>query len=158
MDAKQTGHIGERLAILWGLLWLGALLGGCRGTPTEQEHQARQQVRAVAAVMRPNDQGPALPPLTAQSGLDDFLTFAMLNQPRVVAAYYEWVAAVERITTARSFPDPQLTFQMDIQNIVTSIMPGLMGSIPWPSRLRAGAEIAWAESRAKYFNFQSAVL
>ena len=47
---------------------------------------------------------------------------------------------------------------MDIQNIVTSIMPGLMGTIPWPDKLRVGANIASAQSRAKYFAFQSAVL
>jgi outer membrane protein TolC len=47
---------------------------------------------------------------------------------------------------------------MDIQNIVTSIMPGLMGSIPWPEKLRVGANIASAESTSKYFAFQSAVL
>jgi outer membrane protein TolC len=47
---------------------------------------------------------------------------------------------------------------MDIQNIVTSVMPGLMGTIPWPDRLRAAAQVASAESRSKYFAFQSAVL
>jgi outer membrane protein TolC len=99
-----------------------------------------------------------LPVLTAASGLSNFLTFAMLNQPKVESAYYDWAASVERITQARSLPDPQLTFQMDIQDIVTSIMPGLMGTIPWPDKLRVGARVASAESEAKYFNFQSAVL
>ena len=47
---------------------------------------------------------------------------------------------------------------MDIQNIVTSIMPGLMGSIPWPDKLRVGAQIASAESQSRYFLFQSAAL
>jgi outer membrane protein TolC len=82
----------------------------------------------------------------------------MLNQPKVEAAYYDWVASIERITQSRSFPDPQFTFQMDIQNAVTSIMPGLMGAIPWPDKLRVSAEIASAESRIKYFTFQSAIL
>ena len=82
----------------------------------------------------------------------------MLNQPTVEAAYYDWAASVERITQARSFPDPQFTFQMDIQNVVTSIMPGIMGTIPWPDKLRVAAQIASAESQAKYFAFRSAVL
>ena len=41
--------------------------------------------------------------------------------------YEGWMTiepSIERITQARSLPDPQLTFQMDIQNIVTSVMPG----------------------------------
>jgi outer membrane protein TolC len=33
-----------------------------------------------------------------------------------------------------------------------------MGNIPWPGKLLVGAEIASAESQAKYFAFQSAVL
>ena len=133
------------------------LLAGCTGVPTRSEQEARRDLREVQQAFRPLDKVP-LPLVTTNSTLNELLSFAMLNQPKVAAAYFDWAASVERITTARSFPDPQLTFQMDIQNIVTSIMPGLMGSIPWPSRLRAGAEVASAESRAKYFNFQSAVL
>ena len=140
------------------VLGAGLLLTGCKGTPTQGERQARQQAQAVAAAYRPGGQRPVLPVLTTNSGLDGFLTYAMLNQPRVEAAYYDWLAWVERITSARSLPDPQLTFQMDIQGAVTSLMPGLMGSIPWPEKLRVGAQIASAESQAKYFAFQAAVL
>src|SRR6185369_5203902 len=91
-------------------------------------------------------------------GLSNFLTYAMLNQPKVEAAYYDWAASIERITQARSFPDPQFAFEMDIQKEVMSIMPGLMGAFPWPDKLRVGANIASAASKAKYFVFQSTVL
>ncbi len=134
------------------------LLAGCNGIPTKAEKQARRQAAAVAATYRPNGVKPVLPVLTPDSGLSNYLTFAMLNQPQVESAYYDWAASVERITQARSLPDPQLTFQMDIQSVVTSIMPGLMGTIPWPEKLRVGAQAASAESQAKYFAFQSAVL
>ncbi len=134
------------------------VLAGCKGVPTKAEKEARQQMQEARAHYRPNDHKPALPILTTNSNLGDFLSFALLNQPSVEAAYYDWAASVERITTARSLPDPQLTFQMDIQNVVTSIMPGLMANFPWPGKLRAGAGVASAESQAKYFAFQSAVL
>jgi outer membrane protein TolC len=134
------------------------LLTGCKGIPTQGEKEARQQGQAVAATYRPGGHRPVLPDLTTNSRLEDFLTYAMLNQPQVEAAYYEWLASVERITPARSLPDPQLAFQMDIRSIVTSLMPGLMGNIPWPEKLRVAAHIASAESQAKYFTFQSAVL
>ena len=150
--------ISSRTARLVGLFALGLLLAGCKGIPTKNEEAARQQFQAVAADYRPQGWKPVLPVLTPDSGLSNFLAYAMLNQPNVEATYYDWAASVERITLARSFPDPQLTFQMDIQNVVTSIMPGLMGTIPWPAKLRVGAEIASAESQAKYFTFQSAVL
>ncbi|MGO9204521.1 MAG: TolC family protein [Limisphaerales bacterium] len=141
-----------------GVFALGLLMAGCRGFPTKSETAAREQAGAVGAAYRPHGQKPALPVLTPDSGLSNLLGYAMLNQPSVEAAFYDWLASVERITQARSFPDPQFTFQMDIQNIVTSIMPGLMGNIPWPDKLRLSAEAASAESQAKYFTFQSAVL
>jgi cobalt-zinc-cadmium efflux system outer membrane protein len=143
---------------LAGVLSLVLLLAGCNGMPTKGEREARSQARSVAVSYRPQGQKPALPLLTASASLSNYLAYALLNQPKVEAAYYDWSASIERITQARSFPDPQFTFQMDIQNIVTSIMPGIMGAIPWPEKLRAGANIASAESQAKYFAFQSAVL
>ena len=141
-----------------GLAAAVVILSGCQGIPTKGEKAARRQERAVAAGYRPQGQKPALPALTSAASLSNYLTFAMLNQPRVEAAYDDWLASVERITQARSLPDPQLAFQMDIQSVVTSVMPGLMGAIPWPDKLRVGAQVASAESRSKYFTFQSAVL
>lgn len=134
------------------------LLAGCKGIPTQAEKEARRQAEKVAADYRPQGSKPPLPALTPDSGLSNYLAYAMLNQPKVEAAYFDWAASIERITQARSFPDPQFTFQMDIQNVVTSIMPGLMGTIPWPEKLRVGGAVAAAESQSKYFVFQSAVL
>lgn len=148
----------NRIPVVLGALALTWFLAGCKGVPTKGEKEARHQAQTVAADYRPHGQKPPLPALNSDSSLSNYLAFAMLNQPKVEMAYYDWLASIERITQARSFPDPQFTFQMDIQNVVTSIMPGLMGTIPWPDKLRVGAQIASAESQAKYFAFQSAVL
>ena len=155
---KPNQAIHARVWTAAGCLLAAGLLAGCKGTPTRNETRERQQIQGVARTFRPQDRRPPLPLLTTNSSLGDFLTFSLLNQPAVEAAYYDWAAAIERITQARSFPDPQLAFQMDIQNSVTSVMPGLMGAIPWPGKLRLGAEVASAESRSKYFAFQAAVL
>jgi outer membrane protein TolC len=133
-------------------------LAGCKGIPVKGEKEARQQAESVTAQYRPHGQKPSLPVLTTNSSLTDFVTYAMLNQPAVEAAYFDWLASVERITTARSLPDPQLTFQMDIQNIVTSVMPGVMMNFPGVGKLRAAGAVATAESQSKYFAFQTAVL
>jgi outer membrane protein TolC len=133
-------------------------LTGCKGIATRGEREARNQAGMVKAAYRPNDQRPALPNLTTNSSLGDFLTYAMLNQPQVEAAYYDWSTSVENITVARSLPDPQLTFQADIVDVVSSVMPGFMQSFPGPGKLRAQARAAAADSRGKYFAFESAVL
>jgi outer membrane protein TolC len=140
------------------ILVLLVLFTGCKGTLTQGEKEARRQIRAVAGSYRPEGRKPELPALTTRSSLDDFLTYALLNQPQVEAAYFDWLASVERITVARSRPDPQLTFQMDIQQVVTSLMPGLMMSFPGAGKLRAAGAVAAAESQAEYFAFRTACL
>jgi outer membrane protein TolC len=57
-----------------------------------------------------------LPKLDTNAPLHDFPLFAMLNQPQVEAAYYDWAASVRRITVERSLPDPRLTFSSDISD------------------------------------------
>ena len=140
------------------ILILLVLVAGCRGTLTPGEKEARQRVQAVAHNYRPEGKKPELPVLTRQSSLSNFLAYALLNQPQVEAAYFDWLASVERITVERSLPDPQVTFQMDIQEVVTSLMPGLMMSFPGAGKLRAAAAVASAESQAKYFAFQTTSL
>jgi outer membrane protein TolC len=115
-------------------------------------------LQSVSTTYRPEGVRPPLPELGTNATLKDFLSFAMLNQPTVEAAYYDWAASVERITTARSLPDPQITFQMDIQSVVTSVMPGFMVNFPGAGKLRASAAVASAESQARYFTFQTRAL
>ena len=134
------------------------LFAGCVGVPTAGEKAARQNQQTIQKVYRPGGQRPALPTLTTNSPLSDFLVFAMLSQPRVEAAYYDWAAAVQRITVERSLPDPRLTFQSDIADMVISLMPGLMMDFAGPGKLKAAANVATAESEAKYFAFESSVL
>jgi len=141
-----------------GLALASLVLAGCKGVPTANERLARQEATALAAVYRPKGGRPPLPQLAADSTLADYLRFAMLNQPSVEAAYFDWLASVERITTERSRPDPRLTFESDIASIVMTVMPGLMQEFPGPGKLKARAEVAHAESRARYFAFESAVL
>ena len=148
--------INQRSLIVVALALLA--LTGCKGFTTHGEREARHEAGTVKASYRPNDQRPALPDLTTNSSLGDFLTYAMLNQPQIEAAYYDWAASIENITVARSLPDPQLTFQMYIQDVITAVMPGLMAQIPWLGKLRAQADAATAESQAKYFAFENTVL
>jgi len=137
---------------------LAALLAGCRGVPATGEKQARRDFNVVASQYRPANQRPALPQLTPNCSLSNYLVFALLNSPGVEAAYYDWSASVENITVARSLPDPKLTFQAYIQDVLTSVMPGLMQDFPGPGKLNVAGRVATAQSQAKYFDFESAVL
>jgi len=148
-----------KTSILFSALVLPPLLlAGCKGIAPPAEREARKEVSAVRQVYRPSDRRPDPSSLTAHSTLADFVSFAMLNHPEAEAAYYDWTASVERITVERSRPDPKLTFEMYLADAITSLMPGLMVDLPGPGKLGVRAEAASAESRAKYFQFESSVL
>lgn len=135
-----------------------ALLAGCAGKPIASERQARSDLENVRSVYRPGDAKPNLPFLTTESPLADYLRYAILNNPRVEASYYAWASSVERITSARSLPDPRLTFEADITDLLEAVMPGLMLDLPGPGKLRAAGDVATAESRVGYFDFERQVL
>ena len=137
---------------------LGLLLGGCKGIQQPGERQARGHLASVTSLYRPQGRLPVLPSLTTNSALGGFLTYAMLNHPQIEAAYFDWAGTVEKITVERSLPDPKLTFQAYIQNTLTSLMPGLMQDIPGRGKLKAAANVAAAESAAKYFAFETSIL
>lgn len=147
-----------RVAVVVGFGVVLALMTGCKGVPLRKESEARRQVQNESKTYRPGGQKPTLPALTTNSTLADFLTYALLNQPKVESTYFDWVASVERITVQRSLPDPQLTFQLDIQDVITSVMPGLMMSFPGMGKLRAAGELAAASSQAGYYAFKAAAL
>ncbi len=134
------------------------LLSGCVGVRTEGEKRTRTEQESVGQIYRPGGERPALPKLGTNAPLHDFLLYAMLNQPQVEAAYFDWAAFVQRITVERSLPDPRLTFQSDIADTVMSLMPGLMMDFSGPGKLKAAANVATAESDTRYFLFESVVL
>ena len=150
---------GLRLLTALGSIALATIvMTGCKGIPTQGERKARRDLESVAESFRPQNQRPVLPTLTTNASLSNFLHFAVLNQPQVEAAYYDWATSVRRITVERSLPDPRLTFQSDIADTVMSLMPGLMMDFPGPGKLKAAANVATAESDARYFQFESAIL
>ena len=151
---KRSTQLGIDLALGGAIL----LLAGCKGIATKGEKEARNEFSEVQSIYRPDNARPVLPELTADPGLSNHLVYALLNSRRVEATYHDWSASVERITVERSLPDPQVTFQMDIMDTVTSVMPGFMQMFPGPGKLSARANLATAESQSRYFAFESAVL
>ena len=61
----------------------------------------------------------SLPALDEQSGLEDYLTYAALNNPRLEAAFHRWKAALERVPQAESLPDPRFSYRYYIEAVET---------------------------------------
>lgn len=137
-------------SILISLLVTG-LLAGCATRPIREEREARGQVSELARLRAELP----MPILQAHSTQKDYLRFALLKHPRIAAAHADWRAAVEEITPARSLPDPKLTFEADIADMVMTLMPGLMFDIMGPGKraamgreAAAGADVAYQDYRA----------
>ena len=135
-------------------LLAGLLAAGCRGLPAAGEKSARQEVATIASQLSSN----SAPALKADASLGETVAFALRQQPQVTAAYADWTASVEQVTVERSLPDPKLTFEFYLADTITSLMPGLVMDIPGPGKLKTRAALATAASRAKYFQFETAVL
>ncbi|MFI5357749.1 MAG: TolC family protein, partial [Opitutales bacterium] len=85
-----------------------------------------------------------------------YLSFALLNHPAVEAAYAEWRASVAAIEPAAALPDPQLTFQADIAETLTSLMPGLMFDLTSAGKRTAQGRAAAAGAEVARRNFNLA--
>ena len=102
---------------------------------------------------------PSITPVTIKfDSLDDYIKYALLNNPGLKASYEKWQAAMEKVAPAGTLPDPKMTFSYYIQEVETRVGPqkysvGLNQTFPWFGKLdlkgKAALEAANAE-KAKY--------
>lgn len=137
---------------------LAALLAGCTTPPAPAEKGARAAMRATGAELLAREGRPALPVLRADSPADEFVRYAVLNHPAVIAAYYDWRGSVEDIAPMRAQADPKLTFEADIADMLMSFMPGLMFDFMAPGRRAAMAGEATAAARIAHRTYVTTVL
>ncbi len=135
-----------------------ALVAGCTLPPSAGERESRTQVTRIGDALRPAAARPDLPVLNPRSPLADYLRYAVLNHPRVRAAYDDWRASVAAIAPARALPDPQFNFQADITNTLMTFMPGLMVDLMTPGKRAAMAREALASSTIAYRAYVGEVL
>ena len=156
---RQVQYNGRFCRAPAALLFAGMLLAGCAGTPGAGESGAQRQLDAVGRQYRPTGERPVLPRLETQGPFDQFVLYAILNDPQVEATYHAWAASVHRITVERSRPDPRLTLQASIADMaLMALMAGVMSDLPGAGKRAAAGDIASAESQAKYFAFELRVL
>lgn len=136
----------------------GALFTGCTIAPSVGEKQTQTSVAQIGEVLRPVHGKPALPELTANSRLDDYMRFAVVNHPAVQAAYQDWRASVAAIAPTRALPDPQFTFEADIVDTLMTFMPGVMFDFMTPGKRRAMAREMTATSAVAYRSYVAEVL
>ncbi|OGL44033.1 MAG: hypothetical protein A2161_16010 [Candidatus Schekmanbacteria bacterium RBG_13_48_7] len=104
-----------------------------------------------------------LPDLTENSSLSDYLVYGALNNPGLKAAFNRWKAAAERVTQARSFPDPRFNYTYYIREVETRVGPqkhkiGFSQQILWFGKLRLQSDIAGQMANAERQKYESTKL
>lgn len=131
---------------------------GCAIPERAIEKDERARIAAVEKNYPPENTDSVLLQLSSSSALSDYVRFALLNNPDVRVAFYEWKAAVEAVAVSRYLPDPQLTFEGEINRVDDLLMAGIMLMLPGPGKIALQAEAYSLEARTKRFAFQQAML
>lgn len=150
--------VTTRPIFLFALLTAGTLLAGCVSTSSPAEQTALKKTQHVAEALSLDGKQKVLPTLRTDSSPDDFLRYALLKHPAVRAAFHDWHASAREILPARSLPDPQLTFEADIADMVMTLMPGVMFDFMAPGKRAAMGREATAVSEVAYRNYVTTVL
>ncbi len=98
--------------------------------------------------------------LTADSGPDDYILYALLSNPGLEAAYAEYHAATEEVAQATALPDPRLAYRYYVEEVETRVGPqrqafGLTQALPWFGTLSLRGEVAEQAALALRERFES---
>jgi outer membrane protein TolC len=104
-----------------------------------------------------------LPGLHKGSGLNNYLTYAALNNPGLEAAFNRWKAELEMVSQARTLPDPRFNYGYFIQKVETRVGPqeqrvGLSQTFPWFGKLKLKGDVALAGANAAQQQYETAKL
>ncbi|MCJ7777008.1 MAG: TolC family protein [Sedimentisphaerales bacterium] len=95
--------------------------------------------------------------------LQDYLSYAALNNAGLKAAFEEWKSALEQIPQVKVLPDPQFTYGYYIQEVETKPSPQsqqfqLMQVFPWFGTIEARTDAAASTAKAAKKRYESAKL
>ena len=95
--------------------------------------------------------------------LEDYLTFAALNNAGLKAAFEQWQIAVAQVPQAKSLPDPTFTYGYFIEEVETRVGPQrqkleIMQMFPWFGELEARTDAAAAAAKAARKRYEAAKL
>lgn len=94
-----------------------------------------------------------LPFLDGESDLEDYLSYAALNNAELKSRFHKWRAALNQIPQAKALPDPQFTYSYYIKEVETRVGPqehklGIMQKFPWFGKIESRTDAAAAAAKA----------
>ncbi len=137
------------------------LLSGCA---TVQERQAvsdwnKEQIKYAGN----GEEEVNLPELEKDATLEDYVQFALLNNPGLRAAFERWKASLERVVPARTLPDPRFSYANYIKEVETRVGAqeqkfGLAQTFPWFGKLDLRGEMALQVAHAEHQRYEAVKL
>jgi outer membrane protein TolC len=146
-------------------LLLALALSGCALEPAGTEAQRTAIGDAGAAYTQPYEQR-HIPELPVQPGYRDVLRRAFLTHGDLEAAYFDWKAALDRVTIAAGYPNTNVALSYsylfsndnakawDRTTLGVGFDPSM--SLQWPGKVKAAARAALEDAQAKGKRFEAA--
>ena len=131
---------------------------------TVQEKQAYSDWNEEARKWSETDREDVdLPELDENASLDDYVLYAMLNNPGPRAAFDRWKAALDRVGPAQTLPDPRFTYANYVREVETRVGAqehkfGLAQTFPWFGKLDLQGDIALQAAHAEQQRYEAAKL
>ena len=105
----------------------------------------------------------ALPQLSEESTVVDYVRYAALNSPALEAAFNRWRAALEAVPQAKALPDPRFSYRYFIREIETRVGPQrqafeISQTFPWFGKLDLAGGVALEAARAAQQRYEAAKL
>lgn len=158
---KQRGGcsvLGWARGIALVIIVLG-FQAGCSSVRRTEPPSAVQSVTEDAVAGGRLPFSPQLPTLDENATLENYVTYALLNNAGLRAAYNRWMAALQKVPQVKSLPNPTVGYSYFIESIETRVGPQrhrfeLMQMIPFPGKLGLRGEAAFATAKAEGARFE----
>jgi outer membrane protein, heavy metal efflux system len=104
-----------------------------------------------------------LPELDENSSLQDYLSYAALNNPGLESSFNRWKAALERVPQVKAYPDPRFNYAYFIREVETKVGPqqqkfGLSQTFPWFGKLGLKEDMALEAANVEKARYDAAKL
>jgi outer membrane protein, heavy metal efflux system len=98
--------------------------------------------------------------ITEQPSLENYIRYAVENNPGLKAQHYRWQAEEKKIGYVGGLPEPVLSYSYFVENVETRVGPqeqkfGIKQTLPWFGTLGTKKDIARQNSKAVFQKYQS---
>ncbi len=136
------------------ILITAAALSGCAGGASYSGYHATAAPTVPSLserVITPRSDSVAAS--DGRRSLEEWVDYALANNPRITSAVAQYEAAVQRIPQVTALPDPKLSYRHFFQEVETRVGPqqfavGLSQTLPWLGKLRLQGEMASQTAKA----------